>query len=162
MPFCSHVVGKSTLENRYRPMSKTTEARVVSLQRSRTVNEQAFESFAIYPESPQAVITTSRRASRTRSQGREASSDKSWRERASTPPQNKQIREIMTTASGDLHEQLSPFSDAPLGLFKKCFSGCTNLGSCQITGIRCSISYLVPSCLETPQYCTDLPRPSFR
>lgn len=68
----------------------------------------------------------------------------------------------MTTDSGVLHEMLSPFSDAPLGLFEKFFSGCTNLGSCQITGIHYSFSYLVPSCLETPQYCMDLPRPSLR
>ncbi|KAH7460498.1 hypothetical protein FOMA001_g19467 [Fusarium oxysporum f. sp. matthiolae] len=83
MLICSLIVEKSTSEKRYLPISKTTEARVVWLQRSGTVNDQAFESFAIYPESPQAVITTSRRASRTRSQGREASSDKSWRERVS-------------------------------------------------------------------------------
>ncbi|KAH7171556.1 hypothetical protein DER46DRAFT_696561 [Fusarium sp. MPI-SDFR-AT-0072] len=78
MLICSLIVEKSTSEKRYLPISKANEARVVWLQRPGTVNDQTFESFAIYPESPQAVITTSRRASRTRSQGRETSSDKSW------------------------------------------------------------------------------------
>ncbi|KAF4333350.1 ankyrin repeat [Fusarium beomiforme] len=83
MLICSLIVEKSTSEKRYLPISKATEARIVWLQRPGTVNDQTFESFAIYPESPQAVITTSRRASRTRSQGRETSSDKSWWERVS-------------------------------------------------------------------------------
>ncbi|SCO54281.1 uncharacterized protein FFNC_15436 [Fusarium fujikuroi] len=92
MLICSLIVEKSTSEKRYLPISKANEARVVWLQRPGTVNDQTFESFAIYPESPQAVITTSRRASRTRSQGRETSSDKSWWECVS----GKELNEVLT------------------------------------------------------------------
>jgi ankyrin repeat protein len=65
MLICAHVVEASTSEMRYRPV-EGVEARVVWLQRSETVNDQAFDSFAIFPAHAQAVITTSRRASRRR------------------------------------------------------------------------------------------------
>ncbi|EAQ91998.1 hypothetical protein CHGG_00233 [Chaetomium globosum CBS 148.51] len=63
MLICAHVVESSTLETSYRPV-EGVEARVVWLQRSGTVNDQAFDSFAIFPAQSQAVITTSRRAPR--------------------------------------------------------------------------------------------------
>ncbi|KAK4144085.1 ankyrin repeat-containing domain protein [Dichotomopilus funicola] len=56
---CSHVVEGATLERRYRPVGD--EARVVWLQQSGTVNDQTFESFAIFPRQPQTIITTSQR-----------------------------------------------------------------------------------------------------
>ncbi|RYP73985.1 hypothetical protein DL771_003296 [Monosporascus sp. 5C6A] len=65
MLICAHVVESSTSETRYRP-ADGMEARVVWLQRSETVNDQAFESFAVFPEDPQALVTTSHRASRRR------------------------------------------------------------------------------------------------
>ncbi|KAK5651448.1 hypothetical protein OQA88_12455 [Cercophora sp. LCS_1] len=58
---CAYVVETSTTESRYRPAAGKT-ARIVWLQRSGTVNDQAFEPFAIFPESAQPLITTSRRA----------------------------------------------------------------------------------------------------
>ncbi|KAK0726114.1 hypothetical protein B0H67DRAFT_480204, partial [Lasiosphaeris hirsuta] len=65
MLICAHVVENSTSEMRYRPVDGM-EARVVWLQRSETVNDQAFDSFAIFPAQTQTVITTSRRAPRRR------------------------------------------------------------------------------------------------
>ncbi|KXX82674.1 Serine/threonine-protein phosphatase 6 regulatory ankyrin repeat subunit B [Madurella mycetomatis] len=62
MLLCAHIVETSTLETRYRP-GPGKEARVIWLQRSGTVNDQAFESFAIFPEDRQALVTTSHRAS---------------------------------------------------------------------------------------------------
>ncbi|KAL8365070.1 hypothetical protein RB595_004064 [Gaeumannomyces hyphopodioides] len=62
MLVCSHVVESSTSETKYRPKDGM-EARVVWLQRSGTVNDQAFEPFAIFPPKPQPLITTSHRAS---------------------------------------------------------------------------------------------------
>jgi hypothetical protein len=63
MLICSHVVESSTSETRYRPASGMS-ARVVWLQRSGTVNDQVFESFAIFPNSAQALVTTSQQAKR--------------------------------------------------------------------------------------------------
>ncbi|KAK4149537.1 hypothetical protein C8A00DRAFT_18785 [Chaetomidium leptoderma] len=60
MLVCGHVVEGSTSERRYRP-ADGKEARVVWLQRSGIVNDQSFESFAIFPTKAQAVITTSQR-----------------------------------------------------------------------------------------------------
>ncbi|KLU91868.1 hypothetical protein MAPG_10817 [Magnaporthiopsis poae ATCC 64411] len=68
MLVCSHVVESATSETRYRPKDGM-EARVVWLQRSGTVNDQAFEPFAIFPPESQPIITTSHRAS-LRKQGR--------------------------------------------------------------------------------------------
>ncbi|KAH6838602.1 hypothetical protein B0I37DRAFT_387349 [Chaetomium sp. MPI-CAGE-AT-0009] len=59
MLICAHVVEGSTSETRYRPVEG--KARVVWLQKSGTVNDQAFESFAIFPRQPQTLITTSQR-----------------------------------------------------------------------------------------------------
>jgi ankyrin repeat protein len=59
MLICAHVVEGSTSETRYRPVEG--EARVVWLQKSGTVNDQAFESFAIFPRQPLTLITTSQR-----------------------------------------------------------------------------------------------------
>ncbi|KAK6719619.1 hypothetical protein SNK05_002750 [Fusarium graminearum] len=63
MLICAHVVESSTLETRYRPASGMS-ARVVWLQRSGIVNDQIFESFAIFPNEEQALLTTSERAPR--------------------------------------------------------------------------------------------------
>ncbi|KAI1769466.1 hypothetical protein GGR53DRAFT_868 [Hypoxylon sp. FL1150] len=57
---CSYVVKSSTGETRYRPLSGR-EARVVWLQKSGTVNDQSFDSFAVFPTVPLEVITTSER-----------------------------------------------------------------------------------------------------
>lgn len=57
---CSCIVESSTYERRYYP-ARGKEARIVWLQRSGTVNDQTFESFAILPTEAQAVITTSQR-----------------------------------------------------------------------------------------------------
>ncbi|KAK4113209.1 hypothetical protein N656DRAFT_708131, partial [Canariomyces notabilis] len=59
---CAHVVESSTSETRYRPWDGM-EARVVWLQKHGTVNDQAFLSFAIFPETAQPLVTTSHRAS---------------------------------------------------------------------------------------------------
>jgi len=56
---CSYIVESSTREERYYPVGK--EAYIVWLQRSGTVNDQAFESFAVFPAAAQGVITTSQR-----------------------------------------------------------------------------------------------------
>ena len=58
---CAYVVETSTTESRYRPAAGKA-ARIVWLQRSGTVNDQAFEPFAVFPESAQLLVTTSRRA----------------------------------------------------------------------------------------------------
>lgn len=60
---CAHVVESSTSEKRYRPADGMT-ARVVWLQRSGTVNDQSFDSFAVFPDDPQDLIITSQRAPR--------------------------------------------------------------------------------------------------
>lgn len=59
MLLCSHVVESSTLENRYRP--KGREARVIWLQKSGTVSDQTFDSFAVFPKETLKTLTTSRR-----------------------------------------------------------------------------------------------------
>jgi hypothetical protein len=56
---CSYIVESSTREERYYPVGK--EAYIVWLQRSGTVNDQAFESFAVFPAGAQGVVTTSQR-----------------------------------------------------------------------------------------------------
>ncbi len=58
---CAHVVEHSTSETTYRSQAGR-EARIVWLQRSETVNDQAFESFAIFPQEAQIIATTSERA----------------------------------------------------------------------------------------------------
>ncbi|KAK1766329.1 hypothetical protein QBC33DRAFT_611985 [Phialemonium atrogriseum] len=55
-----------TSERRYRPAAGK-EARVAWLQRSGTVNDQSFESFAVFPTKAQLVITTSQRVIQGRS-----------------------------------------------------------------------------------------------
>ncbi|RYP04538.1 hypothetical protein DL764_004400 [Monosporascus ibericus] len=57
---CSYVVENSTSETRYRPVAGR-EARVIWLQRSGTVNDQAFKSFAIFPTNARTLVTTSQR-----------------------------------------------------------------------------------------------------
>ncbi|PVH67645.1 hypothetical protein DL98DRAFT_555074 [Cadophora sp. DSE1049] len=61
MLICSHVVENSTLEVRYCPVAGR-RAYVIWLQRAGTVNDQAFESCAIFPREAQTIITTSQRA----------------------------------------------------------------------------------------------------
>ncbi|KAM7189792.1 Ankyrin repeat-containing domain protein [Rhypophila sp. PSN 637] len=65
---CAHVVENSTAEKRYRPRR---EARVIWLQGSGTVNDQAFKSFAIFPEDTQALVTTSCRTGEEHGQDEE-------------------------------------------------------------------------------------------
>lgn len=60
---CGHVVESSTSETRYRPAAGWS-ARVVWLHRRGTVNDQAFESFAVFPPEAHAQITTSHRVKR--------------------------------------------------------------------------------------------------
>ncbi|RYP43916.1 hypothetical protein DL768_009575 [Monosporascus sp. mg162] len=61
MLLCAHVVEASTLETRYRP-GPGKEARVIWLQKSGIVNDQAFEPFVIFPQNAQAFVITSHRA----------------------------------------------------------------------------------------------------
>lgn len=63
MVLCCHVVESSTSETRYRPVAGR-QARVVWLQRSGTVSDQAFESFGIFPAGPRNIITASQRAAK--------------------------------------------------------------------------------------------------
>ncbi|KAL1839402.1 hypothetical protein VTJ49DRAFT_1533 [Mycothermus thermophilus] len=58
---CAHVVESSTSETRLRPIDGM-ELRLVWLQKHGTVNDQAFDSFAIFPETAQPLVTTSHRA----------------------------------------------------------------------------------------------------
>ncbi|KAH6617508.1 hypothetical protein F5144DRAFT_393815 [Chaetomium tenue] len=58
---CSHVVENSTEEATYFP-GPSRKARVIWLQRARTVSNQAFESFAIFPQEAQVLVRTSQRA----------------------------------------------------------------------------------------------------
>ncbi|KAJ3547472.1 hypothetical protein NM208_g1493 [Fusarium decemcellulare] len=60
MMLCSYVVESSTEEKRYRPRGGR-EARLVWIQKSGTVSDQAFDSFAIFPTNPREMIITSRR-----------------------------------------------------------------------------------------------------
>ena len=60
MLVCGHIVENSTLETNYRPVAGK-EARVVWLQRSGTVNDQAFKPFAVFPDTAQTILTTSQR-----------------------------------------------------------------------------------------------------
>jgi hypothetical protein len=61
MLLCAHVVGSSTEEPSYRPEAEK-EARVVWLQKSGIVNNQAFESYTVFPDEALPLISTSRRA----------------------------------------------------------------------------------------------------
>ncbi|KAK1699708.1 hypothetical protein BDP55DRAFT_626412 [Colletotrichum godetiae] len=57
---CAHVVESSTIEKKYRSLDKMT-AQVVWLQKTKTVSDQVFDSFAIYAKTKRAFITTSER-----------------------------------------------------------------------------------------------------
>ncbi|KAK7420559.1 hypothetical protein QQX98_002758, partial [Neonectria punicea] len=61
MLLCSHVVESSTDEKRYRG-GQMKKARIVWLQKTQTVSDQSFDSFALYPEDERTIITTSQRA----------------------------------------------------------------------------------------------------
>ena len=61
MLICSHIVENSTDEATYFP-GPSRKARVIWLQRSGTVSDQAFESFAIFPREAQVLVRTSQRA----------------------------------------------------------------------------------------------------
>jgi hypothetical protein len=58
---CAYIVESSTAERRYCHLDGM-ELRLVWLQKYGTVNDQAFDSFAIFPETPQPLVTTSHRA----------------------------------------------------------------------------------------------------
>jgi len=60
MALCSYVIEKSTREAVYYPAEGRT-ARLVWLQKSGIVNDQAFKSFAIFPNQSPTRIITSRR-----------------------------------------------------------------------------------------------------
>ncbi|ETS83858.1 hypothetical protein PFICI_05734 [Pestalotiopsis fici W106-1] len=60
MLLCAHVVESSTSEKTFRP-SNNLKAQLVWLQQKKTVNDQVFDSFAIYAKTKRASITTSRR-----------------------------------------------------------------------------------------------------
>ncbi|SPO04032.1 uncharacterized protein DNG_06715 [Cephalotrichum gorgonifer] len=62
---CAHVIESSTEETQYRP-NDGIEARVFWLQRSGIVNDQAFDSYAIFPGDAQELVTASHRAERRR------------------------------------------------------------------------------------------------
>ncbi|KAL2117076.1 hypothetical protein VTJ04DRAFT_9244 [Mycothermus thermophilus] len=55
---CAHVVERSTWETRLRPI-EGMELRLVWLQKHGTVNDQAFDSFAIFPENAQPLVMSS-------------------------------------------------------------------------------------------------------
>ncbi|KAK2740497.1 hypothetical protein FQN55_008840 [Onygenales sp. PD_40] len=63
MLICSHVVESSTKEHRYR-VKKGWQAQIVWLQRNGIVNDQSFQSYAIFADSPRSIITTSQRYSK--------------------------------------------------------------------------------------------------
>ncbi|KAF9772568.1 hypothetical protein IL306_009724, partial [Fusarium sp. DS 682] len=58
---CSHVVESSTTEERYKP-GPGRRARMVWLQKTQTVSDQHFGSYAIFAADDRALITTSHRA----------------------------------------------------------------------------------------------------
>ncbi|KAK3996578.1 hypothetical protein QBC44DRAFT_231340 [Cladorrhinum sp. PSN332] len=60
MAICAYVVESSTSEKRYRP-GVGRKAYIVWLQRSGTVSDQTFESFAVMPKKSQTLVTTSQR-----------------------------------------------------------------------------------------------------
>jgi len=60
MLFCAHVVESSTKEARYQA-GEEKSARLVWLQQTKTVNDQVFNSYAIFAENNRAFITTSTR-----------------------------------------------------------------------------------------------------
>ncbi|KAF4466026.1 ankyrin repeat [Fusarium albosuccineum] len=55
---CGHVVESSTEEDRYCP-AQGTEARLVWLQQPKTVSDQVFDSYAIFPRDARSIVTTS-------------------------------------------------------------------------------------------------------
>ncbi|KAK2796930.1 hypothetical protein FQN50_009389 [Emmonsiellopsis sp. PD_5] len=75
MLICSHVVESSTKEHRYR-VKKGWQAQIVWLQRNGIVNDQSFQSYAIFADSPRSIITTSQRYSK-----RGMGGDKSFEQR---------------------------------------------------------------------------------
>ncbi|RSL44714.1 hypothetical protein CEP54_014574 [Fusarium duplospermum] len=62
---CAHVVETSTEEESYCPM-QGTEARLVWLQRPKTVSDQVFDSYAITPRKARSIITTSSRKAKAK------------------------------------------------------------------------------------------------
>lgn len=106
MLICAHTVESSTSETRYQPPDGM-EARVVWLQRSGTVNDQAFESCALFPEDPLHLITTSQQASGRMDQEKETTSPGKTLESAETIPKRPQ-----KTPSG---QQLSRASGSKAG-----------------------------------------------
>ncbi|KAI3321405.1 hypothetical protein HD806DRAFT_523893 [Xylariaceae sp. AK1471] len=67
---CAHVVENSTSETTYRSAAGK-EARIVWLQKSETVNDQAFESFAVFPQVAQSIVMTSQREEKLSSKSEE-------------------------------------------------------------------------------------------
>ncbi|KAI9147138.1 Ankyrin repeat, PH and SEC7 domain containing protein secG [Paramyrothecium foliicola] len=57
---CAHVVESSTGEKRYRAKDGK-KARLIWLQQTKTVGDQSFESYAIYPQDESEIFTTSMR-----------------------------------------------------------------------------------------------------
>ncbi|KAK4247683.1 hypothetical protein C7999DRAFT_41018 [Corynascus novoguineensis] len=117
---CSHVVENSTEEATYFP-EPNKEARIVWLQRSGIVNDQAFGSFAIFPEHAQVLVRTSQRASapgirhqgraRERPGGESAKTSQSYQNatRNHSPSASKSGR---STHSSSISEQSQASSDS--------------------------------------------------
>jgi hypothetical protein len=69
MLICAHVVESSTKEKRYH-VKPGWDARIVWLQKAGTVNDQTFESFALFADSPRKQIIISQRARKKDPNGR--------------------------------------------------------------------------------------------
>jgi len=64
MLVCGHVVESSTKEERYQ-VKGGRKARLVWLQQPKTVNDQVFDSFAVFAEHDRSIIITSRRSGKS-------------------------------------------------------------------------------------------------
>ena len=61
MLVCAHVVESSTTEERYQA-SEGRQVQLVWLQQTKTVSDQVFGSYAVFPDDCRTIITSSRRA----------------------------------------------------------------------------------------------------
>ncbi|KAF7524027.1 hypothetical protein G7054_g11554 [Neopestalotiopsis clavispora] len=99
MLLCAHVVESSTSEEVFRPRGHVT-AQLVWLQQTKTVNDQMFDSFAIYAKGQRSVITTSRRRGNDKTK-----QDESHRPsvKGPDPLTNQQSVSTPTSATDDIH-----------------------------------------------------------
>ncbi|KAJ3534758.1 hypothetical protein NM208_g7414 [Fusarium decemcellulare] len=89
---CGHVVESSTEEDRYCP-AQGTEARLVWLQQPKTVSDQVFDSYAIFPRHARSIITTSIR----KDKAKVANSANSQDERDKPPDKNQRLSMVLET-----------------------------------------------------------------